>query len=168
MNARVPTLPTPTTLRAASTTWKRSSSLRRSSSRVVQVGAELLADHLVNLVGGQAVGGGPVAERDDDRRLADDPVGPVNQLTELGQRLHAVAGVCLRGCLRIRAFDAAFGSLASVSRLVLIRTPLSLTRGSGVRPGARMRIAAISSSSSRWAYQMSIVPICANSAIASR
>ncbi len=35
-------------------------------------------------------------------------------------------------------------------------------------PATAVRIDAMSSSSSRWAYQMSIVPICANEAIASR
>ena len=35
-------------------------------------------------------------------------------------------------------------------------------------PATALRIAAISSSSSRWAYQMSIVGICANAAMASR
>jgi hypothetical protein len=35
-------------------------------------------------------------------------------------------------------------------------------------PATTLRIPARSSSSSRWAYQMSIVPICANEAIAPR
>ena len=51
---------------------------------------------MADLIRGQAVGGGQVARRDDDRRLADDPVLPVDQLAELGQRLQAVAGVRLR------------------------------------------------------------------------
>jgi hypothetical protein len=39
------------------------------------VGAELFVGDRHDLVGGQAVGCGQVACRDDDRRLADDPVG---------------------------------------------------------------------------------------------
>jgi hypothetical protein len=69
------------------------------------VGLELLADHPVEVVGGGAGQGGQVARRDHDRRLADDPVPPVDQLAELGQRLQAVAGVRLlaplRGLLRL-------------------------------------------------------------------
>ena len=50
MNARVPTLPTPTTLRATSMISKRSSRWRRSFCSVDSVGAELLADHVLELV----------------------------------------------------------------------------------------------------------------------
>jgi hypothetical protein len=38
------------------------------------VGAELPADHLSQLIGGDAGCGGQVTGGDDDRRLADDPV----------------------------------------------------------------------------------------------
>src|SRR6185437_16189339 len=47
------------------------------------VGAELVTYQLVDLVGGNTGRGGQVAGRDDDRRLADDLVPPVRQLTQL-------------------------------------------------------------------------------------
>ena len=59
------------------------------------VGAELLLDHLLDLLAGEAVGGLQVTGRDHDRRLADDPIAAVDQLTELGEGLQAVAGVRL-------------------------------------------------------------------------
>jgi hypothetical protein len=63
------------------------------------VGAEPLMELVFDLVAGQTEGGFEVAGRDNDRRLADDPVVPVDQLTELRQRLQAVAGASLRGLL---------------------------------------------------------------------
>jgi len=63
------------------------------------VGAKLLPELVFDLVAGQTEGGFQVAGRDDDRRLTDDPVVPVDQLTELRQRLQAVAGASLRGLL---------------------------------------------------------------------
>jgi len=69
------------------------------------VGAELVADRLVGLFGGQPVGGCYVAEGDNDRRLADDPVLAIDQLAQLGQRLQAVAGVRL-GQVLLRPFSA--------------------------------------------------------------
>jgi hypothetical protein len=63
------------------------------------VGAKLLPELVLDLVAGQPEGGFEVAGRDNDRRLADDPVVPVDQLTELRQRLQAVAGASLRGLL---------------------------------------------------------------------
>ena len=54
MNARVPTLPTPTTLRAMSTNSNRSRRWRRSSCKRRPVGAELLVDHVLELVDGEA------------------------------------------------------------------------------------------------------------------
>ena len=63
------------------------------------VGAELLMEHPLDLVAGQAVGGFQVPHRDHDRWLADDPVPAVDQLAELGQRLQAVMGVRLGGHL---------------------------------------------------------------------
>ena len=126
------------------------------------VGAELLADRRVDLVGRQAVRGGQVAQRHDDRRLADDPVRPVDELAELGQRLQAVAGVSLRTRLLRplgRRFSVSFSCffapflpsdfLAAFAACFASRPP-------------SLRIAVMSSSSSRCAYQMSIVRIGAN------
>jgi hypothetical protein len=55
---------------------------------------------------------------------------------------------CFFGAFSCRAFFASFSSPAV--------------------PATVLRIEALSSSSSRWAYQMSIVRICANEAMASR
>src|SRR5215218_9925861 len=59
------------------------------------VGPELLPDRLLDLVGGQAVGGVQVPHRDHDRGLANDPVLPIDHLAELRQRLQAVTRVGL-------------------------------------------------------------------------
>ena len=87
---------------------------------------------------------GQVAQRDHDRRLADDPVLAVDELGELRQRLQAVAGVRLRGGL--------LGALLALLRLLLLR-PSAVS-------STAVPIAAIRSSSDRCAYQMSIVRIC--------
>ena len=91
-------------------------------------------------------------ERDDDRRLADDAVLAVDDLGELGERLQAVAGVRLGG-------DLLGAPSARLGRLLLA---LPFWARSAVL------MAAISSSSERCAYQMSMVSIAANSAIAVR
>ena len=49
MNALVPTLPTPTTLRAMSTTSNRSSKWRRSSCKVARYASELFVDDALHL-----------------------------------------------------------------------------------------------------------------------
>ena len=90
------------------------------------VGAELLADQVVDLVRGQAVGGGQVARRDHDRRLADDPVLAVDQLAELGQRLQAVAGVRLRGSLLRPLLRRLRRLLLLPVRLLALRRPFLL------------------------------------------
>ena len=119
------------------------------------VGAELLAEHPLHLVGGQAVGRFQVTGWDHDRGLADDPVLAVDQLTELGQRLQAVAGVCLGGALLRAVFSACLAALAFFLEAFLASA-------------AALWTPLMSSSSSRWAYQMSMVPIWAKLAIASR
>ena len=132
------------------------------------VGAELLVDRRHELAGGQAVGGGQVTRRDHDRRLADDPVVPIDQLAELGQRLQAVTRVRLRGGL-LRPLPGQLGRLSCfrpVSPVFFFAAFAPLA--SFLVSATVVRIAPISSSSSRWAYQMSIVPICAKEAIASR
>ena len=53
MNARVPTLPTPTTLWAMSTTSNRSRSVAAIVLQRLAVGAELLVDHVFHLVDGK-------------------------------------------------------------------------------------------------------------------
>ena len=64
MNARVPTLPTPTTLRAMSTNSNRSSSVAAVVRQGLAVLAELVVDHGLELVDGVAVAGGEVPQRD--------------------------------------------------------------------------------------------------------
>ena len=95
MNARVPTLPTPTTLRAMSTHSNRSSSSRRSSCSVSRYARNCSCTISLESVDRVAVGLRQVAQRNDHRRLADDPVSPVDELGELRQRLQAVARVRL-------------------------------------------------------------------------
>ena len=63
---------------------------------------------------------------------------------------------------RVRAFAAVFVAVFS-ARLAAFRSFLVLDDSA-----AALRTPCMSSSSSRWAYQMSIVPIAANPAIASR
>ena len=145
IHARVPTLPTPTTLRATSTI---SEPLEQEAPVVLQrspVGAELLADRVLRLIWRQAVVGAEVPQRNHDRRLADDPVLAVDHLGELGQRLQAVSRPGL-GQVLLGALDL---------------LGLRLARACACA-------AATMSSCARWAYQMSSVRICANSAIASR
>ena len=55
--------------------------------------------HLLELVHRVAAALRQVAQRNDHRRLADDPVSPVDELGELRERLHAVARVRLPCCL---------------------------------------------------------------------
>jgi hypothetical protein len=106
------------------------------------VGAELLADHPPDLVGRQTIGGFQVPGRDHNRRLADDPVAPVDQLTELGQRLQTVAGVGLA-----MVFSAVFSPAWPPWFSFFTFFPFPVFEAS-----AAVRIASMSSSSSRWAY----------------
>ena len=96
MKPRVPTLPTPTTLRAKSTTSKRSSraACRAAGSRGSRSAAWGSPAEPVGRVAQARARG-----RDDDRWQADDPVPAVDELTELGERLRAVAGVRLAAFL---------------------------------------------------------------------
>ena len=103
MNERVPTLPTPTTLRATSTSWNRSSRWRRSSCKRRAVAAELLAQQVFDLVDGIPAVGGHLAQRDHDRRLADDLVPAVDELGELREGLQAVVRARLVGDAAARA-----------------------------------------------------------------
>ena len=61
--------------------------------------AELLVDHAFHLVDREADARRQVTQRDDDRRLAHDPVPAVDSLGQLRQGLQAVAGVRLPGLL---------------------------------------------------------------------
>ena len=99
-----------------------------------------------------------VAHRDDDGRLADDPVAAVDEFAELRQRLHAVSRVGLLGGLprRLRRLRRS----SSLFFAFFFDLPL-------LAP-TKLSIAAISVASDRWAYQTSIVDISANSAIAAR
>ena len=126
------------------------------------VGAELVVDQRHDLIRGQAIGRGQVAGRDDDRRLADDPVLPAGQFAELGQRLQAVPRVRLRGIL-FRPLRRYLGQL-----LLLAFFPFVASLACFFVSATVLQIAPLSSSSSRWAYQTSIVGICANAAMASR
>ena len=105
MNARVPTLPTPTTLRAASTNSKRSSSRRRSGLQRPAVGRELLLDQLSRVLG----------ERRDRScaRRAGAPRTAAGSRSGTGRRraLPSLASACRLS--RPRAFRAA--SLARFS-----------------------------------------------------
>ena len=62
---------------------------------------------------------------------------------------------------RFSAFLGTFACLPAFSAFFAVFSCFAV-------PATTLRIPAISSSSSRWAYQISIVPICANAAIASR
>ena len=62
---------------------------------------------------------------------------------------------------RFSAFLGAFACLSAFSAFFAAFSCFAV-------PATAVRIPALSSSSSRWAYQMSIVRICANAAIASR
>ena len=87
--AAVPTLPTPTTLRAESTSWNWLSRIRRScgsvrlysSEKPLPVGLEAVALLAVR----------EVVEPDDQRRIGDDPPLAVDRARELRERLHVVA-----------------------------------------------------------------------------
>ena len=61
MKQRVPTLPTPTALRAASTNSNRSSNHGDSTGRLSRYVAQLAVYRTFELIGGQAVGTGQVA-----------------------------------------------------------------------------------------------------------
>ena len=118
------------------------------------LGAELLMEDALDLVGRQAVGGCHVPRRNDDRRLTDNPVASVDPLAELGQRLQAVA----RARLPVTFWADFSARLAAFAAFFF-----DFDASAAVR-----RTACRSSSSDRWAYQMSMVPILANPAIASR
>ena len=116
------------------------------------VGAEPLMDHLLKLVGRELRGLGELSKRDHDRRLTDDPVSTVDHLRQFGKSLQAVARVGLGG--------DRLGGLHALLRFLLRLSTRPSAKGS--------RIAARRSCSVRRAYQRSIVPIFANSAIDSR
>ena len=85
------------------------------------VGAELGMDVVLELIRGEAVGAEvELAQRDDDRRLADDAVLAVDDLGELGERLQAVARVRLGGDL-LGAPRGGLGRL--LLRLALLGSP---------------------------------------------
>src|SRR6516164_8636656 len=100
------------------------------------VGTELITDRLPGLAGRQAVGGGQVTQGDDDRRLGDDPILPIDLFAELGQGLEAVPRVrlgdrlpCpLRGQLRRLLLLPVRFSLLSVRFLLLRRLLYLLLR----------------------------------------
>ena len=116
------------------------------------VGAELLVDDLLELVGRHAGGVGELSRGDHDRRLTDDAVLAVDEFCQLGQRLQAVVRARLQR-----------PSCELPSRLLT-----SFLRFSSFMDRAMILMFAISSCSERWAYQTSMVPISANSSIASR
>ena len=123
MKARVPTLPTPTTLRAMSTISNRSQEVAAVLLQGVPIGAELLVDHLLDLVRGVPVHGFEIARRDDHRRLADDPVPTVDHLGQLRQCLEAVAVWAFWHCLlgSLRALLGLGSGLLRLPPLVIVR-----------------------------------------------
>ena len=91
IQARVPTLPTPTTLRAAWTYSKSSSRCPPVGLEGPPVGPEQAAElRLRRLFPWSAAA--TVLDRDDQRRIGDDPALAIDLLGELGERLHAVPG----------------------------------------------------------------------------
>src|SRR5213078_3022371 len=73
-------------------------SLQQVAAVVLQgapVRVQLVTEHFQDLFLGNTEGLDQVARRDDDRRLAHDPVAAVYQLGELRQRLQAVASARL-------------------------------------------------------------------------
>ena len=82
------------------------------------VGAQLLVDRVLQLIGRDAVGRFEFTCRDDDGRLADDPVLAVHQFAELRQRLQAVA--------RVRLLRDLLGPLFVLLQRLLLRLVFSL------------------------------------------
>ena len=87
---RVPTLPTPTTLRAMSATGTLQQEPAVGFQRAPVLGEQVLdlrfEGRLVHLLGQQ------VSDRDQQRRVGDDLGPAVDQMGQLGHFLHAVAG----------------------------------------------------------------------------
>ena len=100
MKARVPTLPTPTTLRATSIDLEALQQVAVIVSQGGPVGAELLVDHVLDLVAPSSRSVAGMSRNGMiDRWLADDPVPAVDVLGQLRERLDAVAGAGLLGDL---------------------------------------------------------------------
>ena len=96
MNARVPTLPTPDDLASDVDHLEPLEQVSPIGLQGRPVGTELLIQRVLQLVGGQTVARRVhIARRNDDRRLADDPVAAVHQLAKLRERLQAVARASL-------------------------------------------------------------------------
>ena len=143
------------------------------------VGAELVLDHLPDLVRRPSPRAVELPQRHHHRRLADDPVPTVDDLGEPGQGLQAVPGVRLPHGLGCR-----LDRLGHPGRL-RPSPPLSAFPAfppcflppfpfPGFEPAAAAdcswtaRIASWMSCSDMWEYQTSNVRIAANSAIADR
>ena len=173
MNARVPTLPTPTTLRAASTIVNLSNSCPAVVAEGGLVDAELLLDCVPGLLGCHLVAGRQVSQGDDDGWSADDAIATVDDFGELGQRAEAVAGVGLaerlvRGLVRFR--DQGASSLPAFEVPCFFFLPVLPLPGFAPATEASLtaRIASCMSCSVQCAYQMSSVRITANSAMPNR
>ena len=110
IQARVPTLPTPTTLRARSTKRNCSSRCRRSVSMRAPVGADQLVDLSLERFS-LSLGGDQLVDRDDQRRVADDPAFAVDVCGQFLEGVHAVLRASLRdicfGLLEPLRIDAA-------------------------------------------------------------
>ena len=141
IQARVPTLPTPTTLRATWTYSKRLEQLAAVGLQGAAVGPDQGAELAVDVVATRARRD-ELLDRHDQGRVRDDPALAVDLVGELGERLHAVAGPGL-------------GHVGLGLRLLLLR---------GAWPSAPRR----SASTSMWAYQTSRLRAAANCCIRAR
>ena len=142
IQARVPTLPTPTTLRAA---VRRTGSARAGAAgRPASVRRyERMIARIVSSICSASIAPAELLDRHDQRRVADDPRLAVDDVGELVERAQAV--------LRPRLGDVLLERSSPPSRLACLRKLLARSR-----------------STSRRAYQRSSVRIAANSRIASR
>ena len=94
IQARVPTLPTPTTLRAMSTYRNRSRSRRRSLAKDRRY--ERMSSWMASRVIRRPALRDELIDRDDQRRVAGDLRLPVHEVGQLRERLEAVLRARLR------------------------------------------------------------------------
>ena len=141
----MPTLPTPTTLRARSTSWNWSSRIRRSWGSVrlystqKPLGVRLDAIALVGIR--------EVVEPDDQRRIGDDAPLAVDVARELRERLDAVSPE--------RLGDGLVEALAHLAADLRAELGISFSISKRVYQTSRLRIAANSAIRVRYAATVS-------------
>ena len=128
----MPTLPTPTTLRAASTKRKRSSRCRRSADSVSRYPVDRRADRLGELVG--LVLREQVGHGHDQRRLGDDPRLAVDDRRQLLERPQAVLRPGLGHVLLVR-LELGLADLGAVARPDVVLVHARVPQVHRVHPG---------------------------------